>query len=170
MKPEIRNVSLRRRRRTEPARPWVTCTKSGEVWTYSKEDTIADRQTHRHIQLDTLSTILHSPVGEGHNYTLFSHNQHFSSEPNESSKTLLFVYMNNPTLTRQKFGVKLVKLPCSAARSKSRRTCVYQSRCDRCGMHHPAAAAAAAIRNSRNINHSQRDENSSLPHTAVSTD
>jgi len=36
-----------------------------------------------------------------------------------------------------------VQLPCSAnrVRSKIRRTCVYQSKCDHCGMRHPTTSA-----------------------------
>ena len=45
IKPQVRNISLRRQRRTEP-QPYVTCTKNREDRTCSSEDIIADRQTH----------------------------------------------------------------------------------------------------------------------------
>ena len=47
LKPEVRNVSRRRRKSTEP-QPQVASTKFGEEWICSSGDMLADRQTHGH--------------------------------------------------------------------------------------------------------------------------
>jgi len=62
IKPEVRNVSPRRQRRTElAAATGNTQRKFGEDRTCSSEDTIAVRQTHTHT--DTLITILRFAIG-----------------------------------------------------------------------------------------------------------
>jgi len=55
IKPEVRNLSLRRQRRTD-SRLWVTCVKIGKNRTCSSEDMIADRQIH--TQTRVLITVL----------------------------------------------------------------------------------------------------------------
>jgi len=58
IKPEVRNISIRRQRRTEPL-PWITRIKKiGDDRTFSSEDIIADR----HRQTDTLIAILRSAI------------------------------------------------------------------------------------------------------------
>jgi len=57
IKPELRNVSLRRRRRTEP-RSEVACKRNfDEDQTCSFEDMIADRHTDRHAHQNTLGEV-----------------------------------------------------------------------------------------------------------------
>ena len=58
IKPEIRNVSLRRQRRTEP-RPWVTCTRNlvkivgvvPKIWSRTDKHKQTDRHAHHNTPL-----------------------------------------------------------------------------------------------------------------------
>ena len=66
IKPEVHNVFLR----TPPEEARATAIgnvheKFGEDRICSSEDMIADRQTHRDTQTDTLITILRSPIAGG---------------------------------------------------------------------------------------------------------